>query len=221
MKGMGINKNQNIQKKKFPVCLDYFMNSLDRLEQNEYSVNHEDILHARTKTTGIHFFEIPPSAHGQPSLCFIDVGGQKSERRKWAHAFDDVSSVIYISALDNFDRVLEEDPTRNRLEDDLDLFSKVILSPFLPPNWIFFQNKCDIFAKKVEDKTFFNTHPQLGEKAMDYKLAVLWLREQFQDLVPQEKKVTFHVTCALDEKKTKKILDSIRGDLIQTAISVF
>lgn len=39
----------------------------------------------------------------------IDVGGQRSERRKWLQCFNEVNSVIFIAALSDFDLVLTED----------------------------------------------------------------------------------------------------------------
>jgi hypothetical protein len=36
---------------------------------------------------------------------FCDVGGQRNQRRKWIHAFDNVSAVCYVSALDHYDMV--------------------------------------------------------------------------------------------------------------------
>jgi len=37
-----------------------------------------------------------------------DVGGQKAERRKLKPCFDDVTSVIFIAALSDFDQVAAE-----------------------------------------------------------------------------------------------------------------
>ncbi len=42
-------------------------------------------------------------------LRMIDVGGQKSERRKWLQCFNEVNSVIFIAALSDYDLVLSED----------------------------------------------------------------------------------------------------------------
>ena len=35
----------------------------------------------------------------------IDVGGQRSEQRKWIHVFDDVQLLIFLSASNEFDQV--------------------------------------------------------------------------------------------------------------------
>ena len=39
----------------------------------------------------------------------FDVGGQRSERRKWIHYFDNMRAVIFIAAISEFDQVVEED----------------------------------------------------------------------------------------------------------------
>ena len=38
----------------------------------------------------------------------VDVGGQRSERRKWIHCFESVTTVIYLVALSEYDQVLFE-----------------------------------------------------------------------------------------------------------------
>ena len=38
-----------------------------------------------------------------------DVGGQRSERRKWIHCFEDVTGIIFCVALSEYDLVLAED----------------------------------------------------------------------------------------------------------------
>ncbi len=43
-------------------------------------------------------------------ICrIVDVGGQKSERKKWLHCFEGVDAVIFCVALSEYDLVLMED----------------------------------------------------------------------------------------------------------------
>ena len=57
----------------------------------------QDILRAREATTGIHEFQFVMEHHGK-SVIFrmLDVGGQRSERRKWIHAFE-AGETVYLS----------------------------------------------------------------------------------------------------------------------------
>lgn len=39
----------------------------------------------------------------------FDVGGQRSERKKWIHCFNSVTSIIFCTALSEYDQVLLEE----------------------------------------------------------------------------------------------------------------
>ena len=49
-------------------------------------------------------------AHIVKLFCFrmVDVGGQRSERRKWIHCFENVTSIMFLVALSEYDQVLVE-----------------------------------------------------------------------------------------------------------------
>jgi guanine nucleotide-binding protein G(i) subunit alpha len=42
-------------------------------------------------------------------LRMFDVGGQRSERKKWIHCFEGVTAIIFCVALSDYDLVLAED----------------------------------------------------------------------------------------------------------------
>ena len=44
------------------------------------------------------------------SLCrIVDVGGQRSERKKWIHCFEDVTAILFFVALSAYDLGLREE----------------------------------------------------------------------------------------------------------------
>lgn len=45
----------------------------------------------------------------------VDVGGQRSERRKWIHCFESVTSIMFLVALSEYDQVLVESDNEVRL----------------------------------------------------------------------------------------------------------
>ena len=55
----------------------------------------------------------------------VDVGGQRSERRKWIHCFENVTSIIFLVALSEYDQIL--------FESDNEVYRVffIILLPFL------------------------------------------------------------------------------------------
>ncbi|KAJ3531237.1 hypothetical protein NMY22_g8241 [Coprinellus aureogranulatus] len=80
----------------------------------------------------------------------FDVGGQRSERKKWIHCFESVTSIIFCTALSEYDQVLLEEKTQNRMAESLVLFESVINSRwFLRTSIILFLNKIDVFKNKL------------------------------------------------------------------------
>jgi hypothetical protein len=66
----------------------------------------EDILHARVRTTGIsdNVFQI-----GDHAYHVYDVGGERSERKKWIKVFDAVSLIFFFVPMSGYNEPLYED----------------------------------------------------------------------------------------------------------------
>lgn len=73
-----------------------------------YVPTDQDVLRSRVKTTGITetTFVI-----GELTYRMFDVGGQRSERKKWIHCFENVTTIIFLVAISEYDQVLIEDAT--------------------------------------------------------------------------------------------------------------
>ena len=56
------------------------------------------------------------------NLLQIDVGGQRSERKKWIHCFSDLKLLLFLTAVSEYDQVLAEDQSTNRMRESLGLF---------------------------------------------------------------------------------------------------
>ncbi len=59
------------------------------------------------------------------SISLIDVGGQRSERKKWLNCFDSVNGVVFVVAMSEYDETLSEDASINRMHESLKLFNTV------------------------------------------------------------------------------------------------
>ena len=44
----------------------------------------------------------------------FDVGGQRSERKKWVHCFEGVHCLLFVASLSGYDECLVEDKTAVR-----------------------------------------------------------------------------------------------------------
>ena len=82
------------------------MDDLDRLFSKEYIPTDQDILRSRVKTSGIAEanFQI-----GLYTYRIFDVGGQRSERKKWIHCFENVNGLLFVVAISGYDQCLVED----------------------------------------------------------------------------------------------------------------
>lgn len=84
----------------------YFFSSLDRLFDPAYVPVEQDIIQCRARTIGITETTFNLRDH---EMLMVDVGGQKSERRKWIHCFQDVTSILFLVSLSGYDQCLVED----------------------------------------------------------------------------------------------------------------
>merc|ERR1712054_119401 len=87
-----------------------------------YLPNEQDVLRSRVRTTGIVQSDFVIKSI---QFSMFDVGGQRNERRKWIHCFDNVDSVVFVASLSEFDQNLYEDETKNRLDEALELFQQI------------------------------------------------------------------------------------------------
>lgn len=58
-----------------------------------------------------------------PLFRMFDVGGQRSERKKWIHCFEGVTAIIFCVALSAYDLVLAEDEEMVSFRSGLERFS--------------------------------------------------------------------------------------------------
>jgi hypothetical protein len=87
------------------------------------------MLQARLRTTGITetLFEL-----GQMNFRMMDVGGQRSERKKWIHCFEGVQCLLFMVALSGYDQCLVED--QNAVSAISPILARSVLIPTTEPN---------------------------------------------------------------------------------------
>lgn len=102
-----------------------------------------------------------PLAQTDVPASMLDVGGQRSERRKWIHCFDCVTAVLFCASLSEYDQKLREDDSQNRMKESLLLFDEICNSPwFRDTSFILFLNKTDLFREKIQRIPITSCFPQ-------------------------------------------------------------
>merc|ERR1711957_860387 len=123
----------------------------------------------------------------------IDVGGQRNERQKWIHCFENVDLLIFVANLDGYNQFLYEDNDTNRLTEDLELFDQIVNSKrFRDTRMVLLLNCKDIFRVKIEaikgrrrEEAFFRFHqPRLKDALTMSEDGEV--RACLHDILPQE-----------------------------------
>lgn len=91
----------------------YYFNAINRMSAPGYLPTDQDILRSRVKTTGITetSFRV-----GELRYRLFDVGGQRSERKKWIHCFENVTALVFLVSLSEYDQMLYEDESVVRVD---------------------------------------------------------------------------------------------------------
>ena len=128
----------------------YFMKNLDRICGSGYEPTDQDVLRSRVKTTGVSKIEF---TFKKVQFRMFDVGGQRSERKKWIHCFDNVTAILFVVSIAEYDQVLEEDSNVNRMYESMELFENIVNNQYFKrKSFIVFFNKKDLFEQKIRDK---------------------------------------------------------------------
>lgn len=139
---------------------------------------------------------------------FVDVGGQRSERRKWINCFENVTSLLFVTSLSDYDLTMSPEELKatnslhlgeiNRMKDSLDLFNTII-------NW----KKIEYRRKWTNGNRDLLTQKTLIEETLLFKdvSIILFLNKQdlFEKKFPQSSlKYCFehyNEACTLDQAK--------------------
>lgn len=178
----------------------YYFDNCQNFCKDDFTPNDVDIIMARKRTTGVIVTEFVCDTI---RFSVVDVGGQRSERRKWINCFDGVRAIFWVSNLAGYDKVLFEDKNVNRMWEDLDLFKDTLKTPTFKdtPVFIFF-NKRDLFIESLAMNPLRTCFPHYTGKD-EPEQASNYIAEQFRKVLPASK--TIEHTVQLSAKKKDEV----------------
>ncbi|XP_054844205.1 guanine nucleotide-binding protein G(t) subunit alpha-3 [Eublepharis macularius] len=192
----------------------YYLNDLDRLTAPGYIPNEQDVLRSRVKTTGIIETQF---SFKDLHFRMFDVGGQRSERKKWIHCFEGVTCIIFCAALSAYDMVLVEDEEVNRMHESLHLFNSICNHKyFATTSIVLFLNKKDLFQEKITKVHLSVCFPEYNG-SNTFEDAGNYIKNQFLNLNirKNDKEVYTHMTCATDTQNVKFVFDAVTDIIIK------
>ncbi|XP_059620090.1 guanine nucleotide-binding protein G(q) subunit alpha isoform X5 [Phlebotomus argentipes] len=198
----------------------YYLMEIDRVAAPNYLPTEQDILRVRVPTTGI--IEYPFDLE-EIRFRMVDVGGQRSERRKWIHCFENVTSIIFLVALSEYDQILFESENENRMEESKALFKTIITYPwFQHSSVILFLNKKDLLEEKIMYSHLVDYFPEYDGPQRDAIAAREFILRMFVDLNPDSEKIIYsHFTCATDTENIKLVFCAVKDTIMQSALKEF
>ena len=176
----------------------------------------------------------------------FDVGGQRSERKKWVHCFEGVHCLMFVAALSGYDQCLVEDKTavrnllsatympinilriadwmialQNQMQEALLLFESIMsLTWFKSSSIILFLNKTDLFKEKISEKPISDYFPDYTGASTDYKAASEYFANKFRSLNrTEDREIYVHFTNATDTNLLKLTMQSVQDTIIQSNLT--
>jgi len=197
----------------------YYFDDIDRIMDENYMANQQDLLFARVRTSGI--VEEKYQIDGATFVMY-DVGGQRNERKKWIHCFEDVTAVIFVAALSEYDQALYEDASTNRMIEAINLFDEIVNNRFfISSAMILFLNKKDLFEEKINkvDPKSVEVFKDFPGGLGDYEKGVEYFLAKFIEMNKQpEKEIFHHVTCATDSENVSVVFNACKEIILKQNI---
>ena len=195
----------------------YFLNHSLRVLAPAYTPTTQDILRSRLPTTGIieASFKVE-----RLQFRMYDVGGQRGERKKWIHCFDGVTAILFVASLSEYDQVLSEERTRNRMTESLDLFEGINQLPwFRDIPVILFLNKADLFQLKVKQVDIGTYFPQYTG-GNDPQAGLRFIQDEFlrRNNNP-DKSIYCHVTDATNTENIAFVWKATKQIILEQSLS--
>ncbi|XP_003972082.1 guanine nucleotide binding protein (G protein) alpha v1 [Takifugu rubripes] len=194
----------------------YFFENMIRITSPEYVPTEMDVLRVRLRTTGVIETQFKVK-----HLVFrmYDVGGQRTERRKWIGCFEDVRAVLFVVSLSGYDMTLVEDPSMNRIQESMNLFSAICNNVFFrSTSMILFMNKLDLFQDKVlhSGRHLRLYLPQFKGADCDVDSAAHFMASTFVSLNATPSKLIYHhFTTATDTSNIQVVFQVVMDTIIK------
>uniref|UniRef100_A0A8C2X6G5 G protein subunit alpha 13 n=1 Tax=Cyclopterus lumpus TaxID=8103 RepID=A0A8C2X6G5_CYCLU len=176
----------------------YFLDNLEKLGHSDYLPSQQDILLARKPTKGIHEYNFEIK---NVPFKMVDVGGQRSERRRWTALFT----------------VLMEDRQTNRLSESLNIFETIVNNRvFGNVSIILFLNKTDLLEEKVKQVSVKDYFPEfLGDPsslADVQRFLVECFRKKRRE--QQQKPLYHHFTTAINTENIRLVFRDVKDTIL-------
>ncbi|KAJ6471430.1 G-protein alpha subunit [Mycena sanguinolenta] len=208
-------EDQHTSELNLPDSATYFFSNIQSLAQPGYIPTEEDIMRTPAQKNAITETRL---TMGPLSIRIIDVGPLRFERKKWILYLERATSIIFCTALSDYDQVLTEERGQNRMRESLALFSSIINSRwFLCTSIILFLTEIDDFKAKISKSPISAHFPEYSGGA-DINKAAKYILWRFM----QENRVRLtvypHLARTTDVQNVQVVFTAVKETILQNAI---
>jgi len=217
-KDQGIQKGYKMRDRHYQLndSAAYFFENIERFMSPSYVPTQADVLRARVRSTGI---EEAMFKFEDIFFRMVDVGGQRSERRKWIHCFDGVTAVIFCVSMSEYDQSLREDDTQNRMRESLLLFDEICNSHwFRNITFILFLNKTDLFREKILQTDLKVCFPNYTG-GLNFDSAAAFIKARFLEQNQSPHVIYTHYTCAISTENIEFVFKCVREAVLKKILN--
>ena len=186
--------------------LQYFITRIPDIVKSEYVPTPTDLLHMRIPTTGLAEMDFQANS---TTFQVYDVGGERTERRKWIHYFEDVNLVLFVVDISGYNNITDEG--RNTLHESLEVFEGICQDKFLKgAKTVLLFNKCDLFRKKLYVAPLKECFPDYTGNR-DVCEANTYISDKFRRIfhTSKKKEIDIYFICATDSHMMKTVFQDI------------
>lgn len=157
---------------------------------------------------------------GKMDITLVDVGGERSERKKWLSCFESVHAVLFVASMAEYDLYLPDEPETNQVIDSMRLFDSICnLKWFSHTTLLLFLNKKDVFARKIASIPLETCFPDYDGPPRSYENASLYIWQQFEKLCRLERVIYRHFTCARSRDNITRVFASVKDDIQRLSLN--
>ncbi|KAJ3356429.1 hypothetical protein HDU83_001220 [Entophlyctis luteolus] len=178
-----------------------------------YTPTNQDILSLRIMTSGVYETIVVIDKN---VFKVYDVGGQKSERRKWIHVFDNVTAIFFLFDTSAYNQFTAEDASVNRITEAIAVFSFISShAAFKTTTIMVFLNKVDLLKEKLSDRNPISLYFPEYTGENEYKTVVQFYIDKINESNgASDRQLFFHLTQANDTEKMKAVLTTVVDSIV-------
>lgn len=183
---------------------------IDHLSCSWYLPSDNDFLHSGRRTSGITdtLFEV-----GELDVHVFDVGGARSERKKYVHVFENCHNLVFVAAF----RYLQ-----NQMKESLLLFESLLgLAWFRRSRVTLLLTKLDLYEKKIKQSPIHDYFPDFEGDSNDSGAGRSYFIGRFLSLNKDpERKIDVFCADVTDSERFSPIFQAIMNATFDNAVDM-